>query len=153
MNKNHITLRIFICIFFICLCFCMKKFVEIKKEQQNKTEQNPNNLQIIPTNKPELDTLTAWVTIYHPTQKECEKTDNITFTGDTGHICGCAVSQRMLDYYINFYDSIIVPEGNLKGRYVVNDKAGKNIILVDEWRPVGDSVKGCYKTKIFIKTK
>lgn len=153
MNKSHITLRIFICIFFICLCFCMKKFVEIKKEQQNKTEQNPNNLQITPTNKPELDTLTAWVTIYHPTPKECSKSDNITFTGDTGHIGSCAVSQRMLDYYINFYDSIIVPEGNLKGRYVVNDKAGNNIILVDEWRPVGDSIKGCYKTKILIKTK
>ena len=58
----------------------------------------------------------------------------------------------MLDYYCNIGDTIVIDSGVFKGRYVINDKAGSNGLLIDIWRPIGDSLKGCYKTKILIKT-
>ena len=88
----------------------------------------------------------AYVTIYHPTLKECGSDKNITASGRPGEIGTCAVSQIMFDYYVNMFDTIEVIEGNLKGKYVVIDKAGSKIKIIDIWRPVDDQVKGCYKT-------
>ena len=57
----------------------------------------------------------------------------------------------MLDYYCNIGDTIVIDSGTFKGCYKVNDKAGSKGLLIDIWRPIGDSLKGCYKTKIKIK--
>jgi len=90
---------------------------------------------------------TSWVTIYHPTQKECGWNKNITATGKPGEVGICAVSQKLLDYYVNFTDTVQVLTGSLKGKYVVTDKAGSKGKLIDIWRPVCDSVSDCYKCK------
>lgn len=142
MHPKQITFRIFICIFFIAFVILIKKYVEIR------------NAEIKPKIQPKeaiYDTITSYVTLYHPTAEQCGNNKNITFNGDKGHIGGCAVSQKMLDYYCNIGDSIIIDSGTLKGRYIVNDKAGSKTLLVDVWRPIGDSLRGCYKTKIKIK--
>lgn len=144
MHPKQITFRIFICIFFIAFVILIKKYVEIR------------NAEIKPKIQPKeaiYDTITSYVTLYHPTAEQCGNDKNITFNGDKGHIGGVAVSQKMLDYYCNIGDSIIIDSGTFKGRYVINDKAGSNGLLIDIWRPVGDSLKGCYKTKILIKRK
>lgn len=91
-------------------------------------------------------TYTAWATIYHPTAAECGWDSNLTASGRTGAIGMCAVSQTMLDY-VNFNDTIEVLSGFLKGKYVVTDKAGSKARLIDIWRPVGDTIADCYKTK------
>ena len=142
MNKNQITFRIIICLFFLVFLYFVKKYVELRKEEIKPKEQPKERI---------YDTITSYVTLYHPTKKECGNNRNITFNGEKGHIGGCAVSQKMLDYYCNIGDSIIIDSGILKGRYIVNDKAGSKTLLVDVWRPVVDSLKGCYKTKILIK--
>lgn len=95
----------------------------------------------------------SWVTLYHPTAEQCGNNKNITFSGEKGSIGGCAVSQKMLDYYCNIGDTIVIDSGCFKGRYKVNDKAGSNGLLIDIWRPIGDSLKDCYKTKVIIKNK
>jgi len=94
--------------------------------------------------------LVVLVTLYHPTIEECGWDKNITSTGDTGHIGGCAVTQKMLNYFVNYGDTIEVMVGVLSGKYVVNDRAGGKGLLVDVWRPVGDSLAGCYKSIINI---
>jgi hypothetical protein len=144
MQPKQITFRIFICIFFIAFVILIKKYVEIRNAEIKPKEQPTDNV---------CDTIISYVTLYHPTAEQCGNNKNITFNGDKGHIGGCAVSQKMLDYYCNIGDSIIIDSGTLKGRYIVNDKAGSKTLLVDVWRPVGDSLKDCYKTKILIKRK
>lgn len=144
MKPKQITFRIFICIFFIAFVILIKKYVEIR------------NAEIKPKIQPKeaiYDTITSYVTLYHPTAEQCGNNKNITFNGDKGHIGGCAVSQKMLDYYCNIGDTIVIDSGTFKGRYIVNDKAGSKTLLVDVWRPIGDSLRGCYKTKILIKRK
>lgn len=144
MQTKQITFRIFICIFFLIFLYFVKKYVELR------------NAEIKPIQQPKevvLDTITSFVTLYHPTAEQCGNDKNITFNGDKGHIGGCAVSQKMLDYYCNIGDSIIIDSGTLKGRYIVNDKAGSKTLLVDIWRPIDDSLKDCYKTKVIIKRK
>jgi hypothetical protein len=142
MHPKQITFRILICIFFIAFVILIKKYVEIR------------NAEIKPKIQPKeaiYDTITSYVTLYHPTAEQCGNNKNITFNGDKGHIGGCAVSQKMLDYYCNIGDTIVIDSGTFKGRYIVNDKAGSKTLLVDVWRPIGDSLKGCYKTKVIIK--
>ena len=144
MNPKQITFRILICIFFIAFVILIKKYVEIRNAEIKPKEQPTDNV---------CDTIISYVTLYHPTAEQCGNDKNITFNGDKGHIGGCAVSQKMLDYYCNIGDTIVIDSGTLKGRYIVNDKAGSKTLLVDVWRPIGDSLKGCYKTKILIKRK
>lgn len=145
MEPQKTLFRILICIFFILFVIVARKYIELRKSQIKEITQ-----QIKPIKEKSVVT---WVTLYHPTKKECGNNRNITFNGEKGHVGGCAVSQKMLDYYCNIGDSIIIDSGTLKGRYIVNDKAGSKTLLVDVWRPVGDSLKGCYKTKILIKRK
>jgi len=146
MQPKQITFRIFICIFFIAFVIVVKKYVELRNaETKEILKEHPK--------ESVYDTINSYVTLYHPTAEQCGNDKNITFNGDKGHIGGCAVSQRMLDYHCNIWDSILIDSGTLKGRYIVNDKAGSKTLLVDIWRPVGDSLRGCYKTEIFIKTK
>ena len=142
MHPKQITFRIFICIFFIAFVILIKKYVEIRSAEIKPKIQPKEAI---------YDTSTSYVTLYHPTAEQCGNDKNITFNGDKGHIGGVAVSQKMLDYYCNIGDSIIIDSGTLKGRYIVNDKAGSKTLLVDVWRPVGDSLKDCYKTKVIIK--
>ena len=142
MNPKQITFRIFICIFFIAFVILIKKYVEIRNAEIKPKEQPTDNV---------CDTIISYVTLYHPTAEQCGNDKNITFNGDKGHIGGCAVSQKMLDYYCNIGDTIVIDSGTLKGRYIVNDKAGSKTLLVDVWRPIGDSLKDCYKTKVIIK--
>ena len=140
-----IAMIIFLCgvLFYIG----MSKFKGIGKDQTKEITQ-----QIKPKIKPIKErSVVSLVTLYHPTKKECGNNRNITFSGEKGYVGGCAVSQKMLDYYCNIGDTIVIDSGCFKGRYKVNDKAGSNGLLIDIWRPIGDTLKGCYKTKIKIK--
>ena len=143
MQPQKTLFRILICIFFVLFVIIARKYIELRKSQTKEITQQIKPIKEI--------SVVSWVTLYHPTKKECGNNRNITFSGENGHIGGCAVSQKMLDYYCNIGDTIVIDSGTFKGRYKVNDKAGSNGLLIDIWRPVGDSLKGCYKTKIKIK--
>ena len=143
MQPQKTLFRILICIFFVLFVIMVRKYIELRKSQTKEITQ-----QIKPIKE---RSVVSWVTLYHPTAEQCGNNKNITFSGEKGNIGGCAVSQKMLDYYCNIGDTIVIDSGTLKGRYVINDKAGSKGYLIDIWRPVGDSLKGCYKTKIKIK--
>ena len=145
MQPQKTLFRILICIFFILFVIIARKYIELRKSQTKEITQ-----QIKPIKE---RSVVSWVTLYHPTAEQCGNNKNITFSGEKGNIGGCAVSQKMLDYYCNIGDTIVIDSGTFKGRYIVNDKAGSKLLLVDIWRPIGDSLKGCYKTKILIKRK
>ena len=142
-TKQDIFISIIIFLFGIAFYIGMSKFRGIGKDQTKEITQ-----QIKPIKE---RSVVSWVTLYHPTAEQCGNNKNITFSGEKGNIGGCAVSQKMLDYYCNIGDTIIIDSGTFKGCYKVNDKAGSKLLLVDIWRPIGDSLKGCYKTKIKIK--
>ena len=143
MQPQKTLFRILICIFFILFVITARKYIELRKSQTKEITQQIKPIKEI--------SVVSWVTLYHPTAEQCGNDKNITFNGDKGHVGIVAVSQKMLDYYCNIGDSIIIDSGTLKGRYIVNDKAGSKAIIVDVWRPVGDSLKDCYKTKVIIK--
>ena len=143
MQPQKTLFRILICIFFILFVITVRKYIELRKSQTKEITQ-----QIKPIKE---KSVVSWVTLYHPTAEQCGNNKNITFSGEKGNIGGCAVSQKMLDYYCNIGDTIVIDSGTFKGRYIVNDKAGSKGLLIDIWRPIGDSLKGCYKTKIKIK--
>ena len=142
-TKQDIFISMMIFLFGIAFYIGMSKFRGIGKDQTKEITQ-----QKAPIKERSVVSL---VTLYHPTKKECGNNRNITFNGEKGHVGGCAVSQKMLDYYCNIGDTIVIDSGTFRGRYKVNDKAGSNGLLIDIWRPIGDSLKGCYKTKIKIK--
>ena len=144
-QDTFIAIIIFLCgiLFYIG----MSKFRGIGKgKDQGQTKEITQQIKPI-----KEISVVSWVTLYHPTAEQCGNNKNITFSGERGNIGGCAVSQKMLDYYCNIGDTIVIDSGTLKGRYIVNDKAGSKGLLIDIWRPIGDSLKGCYKTKIKIK--
>ena len=143
MQPQKTLFRILICIFFILFVITARKYIELRKSQTKEITQ-----QIKPIKE---KSVVSWVTLYHPTAEQCGNNKNITFSGEKGNIGGCAVSQKMLDYYCNIGDTIVIDSGTLKGRYIVNDKAGSKGLLIDIWRPIVDSLKGCYKNKIKIK--
>mgnify|MGYP007070725601 FL=1 len=143
MQPQKTLFRILICIFFVLFVITVRKYIELRKSQTKEITQ-----QIKPIKE---NSVVSWVTLYHPTAEQCGNNKNITFSGEKGNIGGCAVSQKMLDYYCNIGDTIVIDSGTFKGRYKVNDKAGSKGLLIDIWRPIGDSLKGCYKTKIKIK--
>src|SRR5574343_293149 len=143
MQPQKTLFRILICIFFVLFVIIARKYIELRKSQTKEITQQIKPIKEI--------SVVSWVTLYHPTAEQCGNNKNITFSGEKGNIGGCAVSQKMLDYYCNIGDTIVIDSGCFKGRYKVNDKAGSNGLLIDIWRPVGDSLKGCYKTKIKIK--
>ena len=142
-----ISVIIFLCgiLFYIG----MSKFRGIGKGQ-GQVQTKEITQQIKPIKE---KSVVSWVTLYHPTKKECGNNKNITFSGEKGNIGGCAVSQKMLDYYCNIGDTIVIDSGTFKGRYKVNDKAGSKGLLIDIWRPIGDTLKDCYKTKVIVKTR
>ena len=142
MQPQKTLFRILICIFFVLFVIMVRKYIELRKSQTKEITQ-----QIKPIKE---KSVVSWVTLYHPTAEQCGNNKNITFSGEKANIGGCAVSQKMLDYYCNIGDTIVIDSGTLKGRYIVNDKAGSKGLLIDIWRPIGDSLKGCYKTKIKI---
>ena len=143
MEPQKTLFRILICIFFVLFVIMARKYIELRKSQTKEITQ-----QIKPIKE---RSVVSWVTLYHPTAEQCGNNKNITFSGEKGNIGGCAVSQKMLDYYCNIGDTIVIDSGTFKGRYKVNDKAGSKVLLIDIWRPIGDTLKGCYKTKIKIK--
>ena len=143
MQPQKTLFRILICIFFILFVITARKYIELRKSQTKEITQQIKPIKEI--------SVVSWVTLYHPTAEQCGNNKNITFSGEKGNIGGCAVSQKMLDYYCNIGDTIVIDSGTFKGRYIVNDKAGSKGLLIDIWRPIGDSLKGCYKTKIKIK--
>ena len=143
MEPQKTLFRILICIFFVLFVITARKYIELRKSQTKEITQQIKPIKEI--------SVVSWVTLYHPTAEQCGNNKNITFSGEKGNIGGCAVSQKMLDYYCNIGDTIVIDSGTLKGRYIVNDKAGSKGLLIDIWRPIGDSLKGCYKTKIKIK--
>ena len=143
MQPQKTLFRILICIFFILFVITARKYIELRKSQTKEITQQKAPIKEI--------SVVSWVTLYHPTAEQCGNNKNITFSGEKGNIGGCAVSQKMLDYYCNIGDTIVIDSGTFKGRYIVNDKAGSKGLLIDIWRPVGDSLKDCYKTKIKIK--
>ena len=143
MQPQKTLFRILICIFFVLFVITARKYIELRKSQTKEITQ-----QIKPIKE---KSVVSWVTLYHPTAEQCGNNKNITFSGERGSIGNCAVSQKMLDYYCNIGDTIVIDSGVFKGRYKVNDKAGSNGLLIDIWRPIGDTLKGCYKTKIKIK--
>lgn len=143
MQPQKTLFRILICIFFVLFVIVARKYIELRKSQTKEITQ-----QIKPIKEKSVVT---WVTLYHPTAEQCGNNKNITFSGEKGSIGNCAVSQKMLDYYCNIGDTIVIDSGTFKGRYKVNDKAGSKGLLIDIWRPIGDSLKDCYKTKIKIK--
>ena len=143
MQPQKTLFRILICIFFVLFVIMVRKYIELRKSQTKEITQ-----QIKPIKE---KSVVSWVTLYHPTAEQCGNNKNITFSGEKGNIGGCAVSQKMLDYYCNIGDTIVIDSGTFKGRYKVNDKAGSKGLLIDIWRPIGDTLKDCYKTKIKIK--
>ena len=143
MQPQKTLFRILICIFFVLFVIMARKYIELRKSQTKEITQ-----QIKPIKE---KSVVSWVTLYHPTAEQCGNNKNITFSGERGSIGNCAVSQKLLDFYCNIGDTIVIDSGTLKGRYIVNDKAGSKGLLIDIWRPIGDSLKGCYKTKIKIK--
>ena len=143
MQPQKTLFRILICIFFVLFVIMVRKYIELRKSQTKEITQ-----QIKPIKE---KSVVSWVTLYHPTAEQCGNNKNITFSGERGSIGGCAVSQKMLDYYCNIGDTIVIDSGTFKGRYKVNDKAGSKGLLIDIWRPIGDTLKDCYKTKIKIK--
>ena len=143
MQPQKTLFRILICIFFVLFVITARKYIELRKSQTKEITQQKAPIKEI--------SVVSWVTLYHPTAEQCGNNKNITFSGEKGNIGGCAVSQKMLDYYCNIGDTIVIDSGTFKGRYIVNDKAGSKGLLIDIWRPVGDSLKDCYKTKIKIK--
>ena len=143
MQPQKTLFRILICIFFILFVITARKYIELRKSQ---TKEITQQIKLI-----KEKSVVSWVTLYHPTAEQCGNNKNITFSGEKGNIGGCAVSQKMLDYYCNIGDTIVIDSGTFKGRYIVNDKAGSKGLLIDIWRPIGDTLKGCYKTKIKIK--
>lgn len=143
MQPQKTLFRILICIFFVLFVITARKYIELRKSQTKEITQQIKPIKEI--------SVVSWVTLYHPTAEQCGNDKNITFSGKKGNIGGCAVSQKLLDYYCNIGDTIVIDSGVFKGRYVINDKAGSKGYLIDIWRPVGDSLKGCYKTKIKIK--
>ena len=143
MQPQKTLFRILICIFFVLFVITARKYIELRKSQTKEITQ-----QIKPIKE---KSVVSWVTLYHPTAEQCGNNKNITFSGERGNIGGCAVSQKMLDYYCNIGDTIVIDSGCFKGRYKVNDKAGSKGLLIDIWRPIGDTLKDCYKTKIKIK--
>ena len=143
MQPQKTLFRILICIFFVLFVIMVRKYIELRKSQTKEITQ-----QIKPIKE---RSVVSWVTLYHPTAEQCGNNKNITFSGERGNIGGCAVSQKMLDYYCNIGDTIVIDSGCFKGRYIVNDKARSKTLLVDVWRPIGDTLKDCYKTKIKIK--
>ena len=143
MQPQKTLFRILICIFFVLFVIMARKYIELRKSQTKEITQ-----QIKPIKE---RSVVSWVTLYHPTAEQCGNNKNITFSGERGNIGGCAVSQKMLDYYCNIGDTIVIDSGCFKGRYIVNDKARSKTLLVDVWRPIGDTLKDCYKTKIKIK--
>ena len=143
MQPQKTLFRILICIFFILFVITARKYIELRKSQTKEITQQIKPIKEI--------SVVSWVTLYHPTAEQCGNNKNITFSGERGSIGNCAVSQKLLDFYCNIGDTIVIDSGTLKGRYIVNDKAGSKGLLIDIWRPIGDSLKGCYKTKIKIK--
>ena len=144
-TKQDIFISMMIFLFGILFYIGMSKFRGVGKDKTKEITQ-----QIKPIKE---RSVVSWVTLYHPTAEQCGNNKNITFSGEKGSIGNCAVSQKMLDYYCNIGDTIVIDSGTFKGRYKVNDKAGSNGLLIDIWRPVGDSLKDCYKTKVVIKNK
>ena len=145
MQPQKTLFRILICIFFVLFVITARKYIELRKSQTKEITQQ---------NKPIKErSVVSWVTLYHPTAEQCGNNKNITFSGEKGNIGGCAVSQKMLDYYCNIGDTIVIDSGCFKGRYKINDKAGSKGLLIDIWRPIDDSLKDCYKTKVLIKTR
>ena len=145
MQPQKTLFRILICIFFVLFVITARKYIELRKSQTKEITQ-----QIKPIKE---RSVVSWVTLYHPTAEQCGNNKNITFSGEKGNIGGCAVSQKMLDYYCNIGDTIVIDSGCFKGRYKINDKAGSKGLLIDIWRPIDDSLKDCYKTKVLIKTR
>ena len=143
MEPQKTLFRILICIFFILFVITARKYIELRKSQTKEITQQKAPIK--------ENSVVSWVTLYHPTAEQCGNNKNITFSGEKGNIGGCAVSQKMLDYYCNIGDTIVIDSGCFKGRYKINDKAGSKGLLIDIWRPIGDTLKGCYKTKIKIK--
>ena len=143
MQPQKTLFRILICIFFVLFVIMARKYIELRKSQTKEITQQIKPIKEI--------SVVSWVTLYHPTAEQCGNNKNITFSGEKGNNGGCAVSQKMLDYYCNIGDTIVIDSGCFKGRYKINDKAGSKGLLIDIWRPIGDSLKGCYKTKIKIK--
>ena len=143
MQPQKTLFRILICIFFVLFVIIARKYIELRKSQTKEITQQKAPIK--------ENSVVSWVTLYHPTAEQCGNNKNITFSGEKGNIGGCAVSQKMLDYYCNIGDTIVIDSGCFKGRYKINDKAGSKGLLIDIWRPIGDTLKGCYKTKIKIK--
>ena len=143
MQPQKTLFRILICIFFVLFVIMARKYIELRKSQTKEITQQIKPIKEI--------SVVSWVTLYHPTAEQCGNNKNITFSGEKGNIGGCAVSQKILDFYCNIGDTIVIDSGTFKGRYKVNDKAGSKGLLIDIWRPIGDRLKGCYKTKIKIK--
>ena len=93
MQPQKTLFRILICIFFVLFVIMVRKYIELRKSQTKEITQ-----QIKPIKE---RSVVSWVTLYHPTKKECGNNRNITFSGEKGHVGGCAVSQKLLDYYCN----------------------------------------------------
>lgn len=117
---------------------------------QKQEKRNANRIERIPFPKTNENFHTSWITVYHPTKEECGWDANIQASGTVGAIGSCACSQLLFDYNLNYGDTVQVITGSLAGKYVVTDKAGCTGKVIDIWRPVGDTLKGCYKGKFII---
>ena len=93
----------------------------------------------------------AWITFYQPTIKQCGSTRGIGASGTKCYVGTCAVSQKLLDYHVNYFDTLEVLSGVAKGKYVVTDKAASKGHLVDIFKPIDYKGNFCYKSKIKIK--
>jgi hypothetical protein len=115
-----------------------------KKEQPGALKQVKNDSVL------RTDTLTALITPYHANFYECHSDKNITANGDYGHVGGCACSIPMFINHVDMGDSVIVCDGVLKGRYIINDISGSKLMHVDIYRNIGDKTACCYRSKIKI---
>ena len=94
--------------------------------------------------------LITWVTFYQNTFQQCGKIDGIGSSGVKCEDGTCAVTQSMMDWSVNYNDSIEIISGPGKGKYRVTDKAAGKSNLVDIFKPLNFKGKFCYKSKIKI---
>ena len=139
------SLIIILGLFYALMFFCVVYIPEPIKRQHNVPER-VNLAKLADTSE-----ITVWVTYYQADLRQCNSIKGIGASGIRCETGTCAVTQPMLDWYVNYNDIIEVLSGVGRGKYRVTDKAAGKANLVDIYKPLDYKGKFCYKSKIKIK--
>jgi 3D (Asp-Asp-Asp) domain-containing protein len=93
------------------------------------------------------------VSCYSATEEQCGNNNGITYTGDTVHFGGCAISPDLLmNTILKFGDTIILLGTPKDGQYVINDLSARHIKnTIDIYLP--DTKKGGFCERGVIRLK